>query len=437
MKGVLSGETLRFNPVPPRQHTAFLLLSSEMAKLARQPHSNTDWLALERLCQRVFRAHDYDLQTGSWFILISLRLHGWHGLAEGLTLLSSAMSVEKSQPGDPALQREVLTWCATHLVTPVYTLAPGASESDDLVRAAAALQVLSRMAKNREARGHELLSNLCYFLEVRARSPHNIVLEWDAAQPAQVVCKTPEIESVTVEEQPVEEQRAVTPLVPPVKRGPTYWRWLALGAVGGATAMGLLIAILWLKLQPPALSPHLAPFVMLQKLDAAFQSARSSRQPLTEPQWNEIDTQLQQLALRPAGWLLQEGNQLVRHLNNLQPNNPAVKNWYSQLSKGSTINDVTQSWQEIHQRLDALDQRLLDSERKQRNHMTISELKTEVYSLRRALLKVGTPPAVLIKSLDNKNMSVHHRQDIYKEIESNINSLLHETILADDSLFKF
>ncbi|MCW6030443.1 VasL domain-containing protein [Pantoea sp. JK] len=416
------GEALRFNSIPPRQNTAFLLLSSEMATLARQPNTQADWPALERLCQRVFRTQGYDLQTGVWFCLISLRLHGWQGVAEGLTMLSTALSVESPQPSDPSLQREILTWAASHLVTPIYTLAPGNAGSDDLARAAASLQVLSRMAKIREVRGHEVLDNLCYFLEVRARSPHSIVLDWDQAQPAQVVCKTPALKPVLNEEKTTDQQRPMIASPPKSTQRPG-WHWLVLSTLGGAAVTLLVCAGAWLMLRPAVMPSQLAPFMLLHQLDEALVKAKSSQHKPSEKQWREIEVQLQQLAQRPVTWLLAEGNQLVRHFNQLQPENPIAQNWYNLLTQETQHSNIVQNWQDIHQRLDALDKRLIDSEKKQRNHLTISELKTEIYALRSDLQRMGIPISVLMHELDSPALSEKKQVELRSIIQERFDNL--------------
>lgn len=389
---------VKFNPGVPKHSKAFLLLSSELSKLSRTPNASLNWGELDKLCQRIFLKHGYDLHTGAWFCLIQLRMAGWAGAAKSLELLASALSFGErhgSEVADLGLRRYALEWFTAHLITPMYTQAQSMDDAQSLSRAETALEIIGRQAQKLQVRGADTLNNLCYFLQVRARTSQNIVLDVDPAQQIQLVCKAP---PVLTPVEPVVEQPVVEETAPvlvndiPDRR----WQWLAVGALVATLLITLPAGGLWL-FQRFAVEPAaLAPFTALKHLEHLFNESELEAGNLSEENFQKIDNHLQELAQLPATWLLTQGNNLAQRLEEATPENPASANWKKMLHQHSEKVSRAEGWFEVHRRLDALEQRLLESERKQRSHITISELKTEVYEMKQALRNMETPVSVLL-----------------------------------------
>lgn len=390
---------VKFNPTVPKHSKAFLLLSSELGKLGRTPNASLNWDELDQLCQRIFLRHGYDLHTGAWFCLIQLRLAGWAGAAKAMELLASALSFGERygrEVADIGQQRFALEWFISNVITPMYTQAT--DDAPSLSRAGAALDIISRQSKKLQVRSADMLDNLCYFLQVRSRTSQSMALDVDPAQQIQLVCKAPAVmapaEPLPVAPQP-ENPAPVLVNDLPLNR----WRWLAAGALAATLLLTLPAAGWWLFMRLAAEPAALAPFSALEKVEQLFQDPALGSEKLSAEQINKLDGKLQALAQRPASWLLQQGNNIAQQLAETFPDNPASVNWNSMLKQSAEQYADAEGWFEVQRRLNQLEQRLLESEKKQRNHITISELKTEVYEMKQALQNMPTPVSALLLAL--------------------------------------
>ncbi len=417
---------VKFNPGVPKHSKAFLLLSSELSKLSRTPNAALNWIELDKLCQRIFLRHGYDLHTGAWFCLIQLRMAGWAGAAKSLELLASALSFGErhgSEVADLGLRRYALEWFTAHVITPMYTQAQSMDDAQSLSRAETALEIIGRQAKKLQVRGADTLNNLCYFLQVRARTSQNIVLDVDPAQQIQLVCKAPAVvvaAEPVAEPSPVEEPTPVLVNDIPDRR----WHWLAAGALAATLLITLPAGGLWLFQRLATEPAALAPFSALQHVEQRFNDSDLEVENLTEEQFSKIDSNLQALAQRPATWLLTQGNNFAQRLEEAAPGNSASANWEKMLHQHSEKILRAEGWFEVQKRLANLEQHLLESERKQRSHITISELKTEVYEMKEAMRNMETPVSVLLWKRDGVREKGGDEDGMNILIEDGINRLV-------------
>lgn len=426
---------VKFNPGVPKHSRAFLLLSSEIVKLQRTPNAPLNWIELDKLCQRIFLRHGYDLHTGAWFCLIQMRLAGWAGAAKSLELLASALSFGErhgSEVADLGLRRYALEWFTGHVITPMYTQAQSTDDARSLSRAESALEIIGRQAQKLQVRGADMLNNLCYFLQVRSRTSQNIVLDVDPAQQIQMVCKAPTVvapvEPVAEVSVPGEEPTPVLVNDVPDRR----WHWLVAGALVATLLMTIPAGGLWLFQRLAAEPAALAPFSALKQVEQLFNAPDLAAENLSEEQFKKIDDSLQALAQEPATWLLAQGNGLAQRLEAAAPGNPASTHWKAMLEKNSEHLNRAEGWFEVQRRLSALEQRLLESEKKQRSHITISELKTEVYEMKQALQNMETPVGVLLLEREKQRAAGIKDNTLNEEIKIQFNELLRRDVLIVD-----
>lgn len=426
---------VKFNPGVPKHSRAFLLLSSEIVKLQRTPNAPLNWIELDKLCQRIFLRHGYDLHTGAWFCLIQMRLAGWAGAAKSLELLASALSFGErhgSEVADLGLRRYALEWFTGHVITPMYTQAQSTDDARSLSRAESALEIIGRQAQKLQVRGADMLNNLCYFLQVRSRTSQNIVLDVDPAQQIQLVCKAPTVvapvEPVAEVSVPGEEPTPVLVNDVPDRR----WHWLVAGALVATLLMTIPAGGLWLFQRLAAEPAALAPFSALKQVEQLFNAPDLAAENLSEEQFKKIDDSLQALAQEPATWLLAQGNGLAQRLEAAAPGNPASTHWKAMLEKNSEHLNRAEGWFEVQRRLSALEQRLLESEKKQRSHITISELKTEVYEMKQALQNMETPVGVLLLEREKQRAAGIKDNTLNEEIKIQFNELLRRDVLIVD-----
>ncbi|OAT23900.1 hypothetical protein M977_00190 [Buttiauxella gaviniae ATCC 51604] len=429
---------VKFNPGVPKHSKAFLLLSSELSKLSRTPNAALNWNELDKLCQRIFLRHGYDLHTGAWFCLIQLRIAGWAGAAKSMELLASALSFGErhgSEVADLGLRRYALEWFTAHVITPMYTQAQSMDDAQSLSRAESALEIIGRQAQKLQVRGADTLNNLCYFLQVRARTSQNIVLNVDPAQQIQLVCKAPTVvvaADPVAEPSPVEEPTPVLVHDIPDRR----WHWLAAGALAATLLITLPAGGLWLFQRLAAEPAALAPFTALERVEKLFNSPELSHQKLTAQQLDELDNKLQELVQQPSTWLLQQGNQLAKRLGEVAPGNSATANWKKSLAQNTASLERAEGWFEIERRLNNLEQRLLESEKKQRSHITISELKTDVYEMKQAMRNMETPISVLLLKREGGREEGGGEEGLNILIEEGINRLVKQYVQSRDDTKK-
>ncbi|MFP2505025.1 VasL domain-containing protein [Buttiauxella gaviniae] len=422
---------VRFNPVVPKHSKVFLLLSSEMSKLNATPNAALNWMELDKFCQRIFQQHGYDLHSGAWFCLVQLRLNGWAGAAKSLELLASALSFGErhgSEVADLGLRRYALEWFTAHVITPMYTQAQSMDDAKSLTRTGAALDIITRQAQKLQIRGADMLNNLGYFLQVRARTSQNVVLDVDPAQQIQLVCKTPPVtapvEAVALV--PVPEETVALEVSAPLD---SRWRWLAVGALAATLLISLPAWGLWFFQRLAAEPVSLAPFSALHETARLFEAAQLSQAPLNAKELHEIDSQLQLLSQQPSLWLLQQGNKLAVRLAESAPGNPASASWEKMLQQNTLSPSRAEGWFEVQRRLDQLEQRLLASEKKQRSHITISELKTEIYEMKQALKNMPIPVSVLLLQRQQASSQDIEKEKMDEIIEAQLDNLSREYIL--------
>lgn len=427
----ISGE-VKFNAVIPQRSQVFLLLSSELGKLQRVPGSKLKWDELDELCQRIFTRYGYDLHTGVWFCLIQLRLASWQGLAKALELLAASLSFAERKLNDDSQRRYALAWFIENVITPVYVQAQSDADSGSLNRIEMALKVLVQQAQALQLRGSDMLSNLSYYLQVRGRAGHHIVLDVDDTPQMQLICKDADVVTVVAassehKEQVEPEGEVEVTLIEdlPDRR----WRWVAFGAL--LVSALLLVPMGGYLMFKYLSSPHpvVKIFSDIERIEQQVSSAALFREPLSNKEIQQVEEQLQKLSAKTPGWLLQQGNFIADGLAKTQPDNMASLAWGKILKANSRDLSRAQGWFDVQQRLNQLEQRLLESEKKQRNHITISELKTEVYEMKQALKNMDVPVSVLLwqyqKSLSNNEVSAGEAlMDIRNEITRDLSNFI-------------
>ncbi|MCX2944651.1 type VI secretion system ImpA family N-terminal domain-containing protein, partial [Rahnella perminowiae] len=174
MKNRVNLRALKINGHDPRLSKSFLLLSSELSHLSGNLPAKLDWHLLEERCFQLFHEYGYDLQSGMWFCLISLRLKSWKGLALALELLSTAFThnSQRCWPPVTAVQQrqQLIDWFNANVATHIYTLEYGPENSGEMRQVERSIGVLCSQSKNLQSRSHDSLNNLHYFLQVRCRS---------------------------------------------------------------------------------------------------------------------------------------------------------------------------------------------------------------------------------------------------------------------------
>ncbi|MBU9824245.1 VasL domain-containing protein [Rahnella perminowiae] len=408
MKNRVNLRALKINGHDPRLSKSFLLLSSELSHLSGNLPAKLDWHLLEERCFQLFHEYGYDLQSGMWFCLISLRLKSWKGLALALELLSTAFThnSQRCWPPVTAVQQrqQLIDWFNANVATHIYTLEYGPENSGEMRQVERSIGVLCSQSKNLQSRSHDSLNNLHYFLQVRCRSvPYPVppklakilpVAEENTPQPVNEKKATQAVADMISAAEPPEIQ-----LAPEPRPRPLLW---ASGGMAAGIAVCVVAVALWSSSQTLSLSEKLSlPLMALQhserQLNDAWENAPASDlNAQKEAVLAHAAPVLSWISEQPADMLLRQGEILSDHLEKVYPDNEYSAQWRRTLQEKAGDIPALDGYVLAHKHLDELEARLLNAEKKHSQYMTVSELKTAVYQIRQDLQRNGTSAETLL-----------------------------------------
>lgn len=419
MTRALRVQDLNVNKRDPRQSQLFLDLSWFMNN-AEARTVKDEWNTLDTQCRTHWREYGYDLQSGCWFCLISLKLRGWDGLAQALNLLMCfwRQSSEICWPPvtEPDQRRYLLEWFNTNVVTCIYTLNYSAEFLMVAGKIIENIALLHDEAVKANARCKNSLKNLHYFLQVRNRASASLILN---AMPAETGETSQPASSLT------RNNARLSVNGDRIKRKHLF------GAGGAGLLGGMVTAILLMSgikyTEKPALTESLIGVLRAFPEDEALTATawqRMNKEDL-EGHRDEILRQasplLHWVADQPGDELRRKGALLAERLEKTWPGNPVSQKWNRELLAKANSLPTTQSYKEITADLDTFDAKLTSTEQKKGGYLTISELKSFSWKIRRELERGGIPPAEFIRSSANKEESL--RKTDLKSAADNLSAL--------------
>ncbi|WP_277972983.1 VasL domain-containing protein [Pantoea agglomerans] len=397
MTSDISLQGLKINKRDPRQSPLFLDLSWSMQNANISRLSEDEWKTLDTQCRTYWHKYGYDLQSGCWFCLISLQLHGWNGLAPALNILLEVWHIRSSEYCWPPItdserRRFLLEWFNTYVVTSIYRLdyaSDFSAVSDDITENIAQLY---KEAMKADARCKQSLKNLHFFLQVRSRAFASLALKTTIAET-----------SKDRQQEPFAAQNKVDLSVwsGRIKRKQLFLTGV-LGIMGGVVAAILILSGMR-YMEKPALTQQL--FGVLKNFPNDDEQVATAWQGMKkkelESHRDEILSQsaplLNWIASRPSDDLLQRGALLALRLENTWPGNAVSRRWNHELQVKADSLPSARSYQEITADLNEFDAKLASAEQKKGRYLTVSELKSFSWRIRRELESGGIPPAELIR----------------------------------------
>ncbi|EQA1624841.1 VasL domain-containing protein [Enterobacter asburiae] len=390
----VSLQGLKVDKRDPRQNPVFLELNWSMQNADNRRFSEDEWKTLDTQCRTYWRKNGYDLQSGCWFCLMSLKLHGWKGLESALDILLGFWSSEFCWPPvtDPERRRYLLEWFNTHVVTGIYQLDCDGDFSTVAGNIAENIALLHEEAVKADARCKQSLKNLNFFLQVRNRSLTSQVIK-------PVHAKT--------RKDSLPESFAVRNKVNlSVRSGRLKRRHLFL-AGGVGILCGMVTAIMLMAglryTEKPAITRQLVGVLADFQRDDTLTAAawQGMKKGALESHHDEILRQsaplLHWIAGRPADELLRKGALLAQRLEKMWPGNPVSQGWEHEMRAKADSLPSARSYEEITADLDKFDAKLASTEQKKGGYLTVSELKSFSWKIRRELESGGIPPAELIR----------------------------------------
>lgn len=408
MKSTINLAALKINCHDPRYSKNFMLLSSELNKLNGSHIVNLDWAALESRCHQLFQQNGYDLQSGVWFCLINTKQHGWQGLAQAVDLLAEAFGptgVRCWPTANAVHQRQgILEWFNTHVGSLIYILPQSIEYIPLMQRVEVAMASLCQQANMLQSRTQDPLNNLRYFLQVRSRTMSHIPMTAPRMPetPATLSKKT----LTKVDAAPLTTEPSLPNAGLKTPAG-LWWHYMPSALTGMLVGVILtLAAVGGYFYRSSSLADQLVAPILALRQYASFTAA--AWPTATSAQWNkeqlsiigDIKQQLNWLSELPPQFPWAQGEQISRQLNKVYPDNPASELWQRRMQEKTGDALPLDRWLKLNADIDHLEQRLLNSEKNRNQFMTISELKTAVYQLRKDLYSGGLPAEALLGKLE-------------------------------------
>ncbi|EHF4994495.1 VasL domain-containing protein [Enterobacter hormaechei] len=381
----------------PRTLPDYAALRDELSKLTHPARPDMNWHYVEKLCLSLFEQNGVELQTAAWYTLARTQLAGLPGLNEGLAILEALISHQWGTcwPQPVHARMEILSGLSQRLQQLMRTLSLNDSDLSQLYQAEQQLTALGEVLQSLELKHLSQLDTLRTLMHnsaVRLENNHDasepgVVIqhpaaagEFNHAAPENpLTTKIDPVKWVYVA-QPQPNIDVVETIPDPVKP----WRFFAAGmctmlVAGAAAVWG------WQHFNRPdpqeqQLLATLAPLPAM--LTPAQRDA--ARQRLTSPESfiEATQQQLTRLDALPPDWNIAYSRQLVEQAQVLwpEPAESMALQWQQQLNASALPTENLEGWHQGMTKLKQLSDRLNQMDEQKGKYMTVSELKSVVFS---------------------------------------------------------
>jgi len=376
----------------PRSLPDYSALRDELSKLTHPARPDVDWHYAEKLCLSLFGQNGVELQTAAWYTLARTQLAGLHGLNEGLAILEALISHQWGGlwPQPVHARMEILSALSQRLQQRMRTLTLSYGDLSQLYRAEQLLTRLGAVLQRLELKHLSQLDTLRTQMHNAAVRLENSDGASDAgvgvALPATVISDTSDetcnaVQWVYVaqpEYQPTVEVLAAMPA--PHRK----WRYFGAG-ICTMLAIGVVAVAGRQYLHRPdplqaQLVASLAPLPAI--LTPAQREALQQQKPLPQPLIADTQRQLARLDKLPPDWNITYGRQLIEQAQALWPEQtqPLLRQWQLQLNASALPTENLEGWHRGMMQLKQLSDRLNGLDEQKGKYMTVSELKSVVFT---------------------------------------------------------
>ena len=383
----------------PRALPDYTQLRDELSKLTHPARPDVDWQQVESLCLSLFSQNGVELQTAAWYTLARTQIAGLHGLCEGLAVLEVLLAHQWGSfwPQPVHARMEILTSLSQRLQQVMRTLAFSYSDLGKLYQAEQHLSGMGAVLQRLELKHIsqlDILRGQLHNAAIRLENSsgtdqirvHEGIVLPDAVTKSTPDSATPATTQWIFVAQPesAENITVVNTPLPPLRP----WKAFVAGAfvmlVAGSTALWG-----WQGLNHP--DPQTA---QLEASLLPLPEVLSEQQLMELKQKNDLPVdviprtqqQLTRLAQQSPVWALQYGNQLVRQAQVLEPaqSQTLVGQWQQQLNAAALPPESLTGWSQGMTQLQLLADRLNTLDGQRGKYITVSELKSQVFSVTQA-----------------------------------------------------
>lgn len=368
----------------PRAVADYVALREEMSKLTHPARPDVDWPYAEKLCLSLFEQNGVELQTAAWYTLVRTQRAGMYGLNEGLAILAALVSRqwENLWPRPVNARMEILRSLSKRLQQVMRTLPLTRSDQSQLYQVEAHLKALEKVLQRLELKHVSQLDALLTQVHNAAvrleNSAHETVETEETVIPDTAIDPPERTKWVYVAQRDID---AVSAPSQPTKP----WMSFAAGmltmlVVSGAAVWG------WQAMHQP--DPVQAQFTAsLAPLSVALSPAQlqaMQNNPLSaETGLSQTAQQLARLAQLKPDWVVSYGGQLVQQALTLWPEQakPLALQWQQQIAAQALPSENLSGWYQGMARLQQLANQLNALDEKRGKYMTVSELKSQVFTI--------------------------------------------------------
>jgi len=368
----------------PRTLADYAALREEMSKLTHPARPDVDWPYAEKLCLSLFEHNGVELQTAAWYTLVRTQRAGMYGLNEGLAILAALVSRqwENLWPRPVNARMEILSSLSKRLQQVMRTLPLTRSDQSQLYQVEAHLKALEKVLQRLELKHVSQLDALLTQVHNAAvrleNSAHETVETEETVIPDTAIDPPERTKWVYLAQRDID---AVSAPSQPTKP----WMSFAAGmltmlVVPGAAVWG------WQAMHQP--DPVQAQFTAsLAPLSVALSPAQlqaMQNNPLSaETGISQTAQQLARLAQLKPDWVVSYGGQLVQQALTLWPEQakPLALQWQQQIAAQALPSENLSGWYQGMARLQQLANQLNALDEKRGKYMTVSELKSQVFTI--------------------------------------------------------
>lgn len=394
----------------PRTLPDYAALRDELAKLVHPARPDVNWRYAEKLCLSLFEQNGVELQTAAWYTLTRTQLAGLFGLNEGLSILEALINHQWGSLWPQAVhaRMEILSGLSHRIQQLMRTLPLNYSDLSQLYRAEQLLTSLGAVLQRLELKHlsqFDTLRTLMHNSAVRLEnsdgtSGSGAVIQSGIVRPSTVMdgmgASSDALPSIPVAEknepvntvkwvyvaqpEPQPNVAVLTAMPAPVKLWKPFTAGMAIMLVISAIAVWG-----WQYLHRPdplqtQLAASLTPLpVALSpvQLEALRHQVLSS-----ETMIKNTRQQLARLEQMPPDWNIVYSRHLVQQALTLWPEQaaPLALEWQQRLNGAALPPESLNGWHQGMTTLQQLSDRLNGLDEQKRKYMTVSELKSGVFS---------------------------------------------------------
>lgn len=394
----------------PRTLPDYAALRDELSKLTHPARPDVNWQYVEKLCLSLFEQNGVELQTAAWYTLARTQLAGLFGLNEGLTILEALISHQWGTlwPQPVHARMEILSSLSQRLQQRMRSLPLNYSDLRQLYRAEQLLTSLGAVLQRLELKHLsqlDILRTLMHNCAVRLENSDDMTrtgqtIHSGSGLPAKVMrgaaasteahpgslfeentASDSTVKWVYVAQtEPQSKVEGMAAMPTPVKKWKSF--------VAGMCAM-LVISIgavwAWQYFYRPdpvqiQLAASLAPTPAT--LSPAQLDVLRQQSPLPQTVIAQTQQQIARLDKLPPDWNIVRSRQLVDQVQALWPEQAKIltQQWQQQLNAVALPTEHLDGWHLGMTKLQQLSDRLNGLDEQKGKYMTVSELKSVVFS---------------------------------------------------------